>query len=180
MKNVALLILTLFITNSCFSQAQETKEDVYQKVYEIIILKDGEVKYVVKEGGAISADLEDGTVNGEWYFSDYPDKVVVVNRKGENVGVVELNKQDPLRIETPQPKSGMSVGIGVGPVSVSNIGAGFQSFNMEKYKAEISERLETKEEKLRREYYEKKEQERIAKEAAKAARKAAKKKKRSK
>ena len=71
----------------------------------------------------------------------------------------------------------MSVGIGVGPVSVSSMGAGYQSFNMEKYTAEINERQETKEEKLRREYYEKKEQERMAKEAAKQAKKDAKKKK---
>jgi hypothetical protein len=177
MKKLTLFILTLFITTSCFSQAQESDTDTYKKVYEIIIIKDGEVKHVVKEGALISADIDGKTANGQWFFSDYPDKVVVINRKGENVGVVELNKQDPLRIVTPQPKSGMRVGIGVGPVSVSNVGPGYQSFNMEKYKVELSERLETKEEKLRREYAEKKEQERLAKEAAKQAKKDAKKKK---
>lgn len=180
MKKIILLILPMFIAFGASAQAQESKEDTYQKVYEIIIIKDGEVKHVIKQGAAISADLDGETINGRWFFSDYPDKVVVVNKKGENVGVIELNKQNPLRIVPPQPKGGFVGGIGVGPVSVSNVSPGYQSFNMEKYKAEITERLETKEEKIRREYYEKKEQERMAKEAAKKARKEAKKKKKNK
>ena len=180
MKNVFLLLTLILISFLGFSQAKEDNENDYKKIYEIVILKDGEVKHVIKQGVLISANIDGKTVSGRWYFSDYPDKVVVVTKKGGEAGIIELNKQNPLRIVTPQPKSGMSVGIGVGPVSVSNMGPGYQSFNMEKYKAEISERVETKEEKIRREYYEKKEQERMAKEAAKAAKKAAKKKKKKK
>ena len=177
MKKINLLLALVLIAFSGFSQAKEEGESDYQKVYEIIIIKDGEVKHVVKQGAQLSAEIDGKTVNGSWYFQSYPDKVMVVTRKGEEAGVIELNKQNPLRIVTPQPKGGMSVGIGVGPVSVSSMGPGYQSFNMEKYKAEISEREETKEEKIRREYYEKKEQERLAKEAAKKAKKDAKKNK---
>ena len=177
MKKIILLIALMIIALFGFSQAQEESDNDYLKIYEIIIMKDGDVKHVVKQGALISGEIDGKTVNGRWFFESYPDKVVVITKKGEKAGVIELNKQNPLRIVTPQPKSGMSVGIGVGPVSVSNMGPGYQSFNMEKYKVEISERQETKEEKLRREYYEKKEQERLAKEAAKQAKKDAKKNK---
>lgn len=177
MKNITTLLICLIISTTSFAQAQEESDSDYKKVYEIIILKDGEVKHVVKEGADISVEINEKTENGIWIFEAYPDKVGVVNKKGEKVGVVELNKQKTLRIVTPQPKNKVGVGIGVGPVSVSNVGPGYQSFNMEKYDVEISERLETKEEKIRREYNEKKEAERLAKQAAKQAKKDAKKKK---
>jgi hypothetical protein len=128
--------LILFITLTSiafrgFSQAQENKEDTYQKIYEIIIIKDGEVKHVVKQGAQISGEIDGESVSGVWFFSEYPDKVKVISRKGEDLGVMELNKQSPLRIVTPQPKSGMRVGIGVGPVGVSTGGgSGLQSFNL--------------------------------------------------
>ncbi|MDF1672941.1 MAG: hypothetical protein P1U41_05525 [Vicingaceae bacterium] len=177
MKKINILLTLFLISFLGFSQAKEDGDSDFQKIYEIVILKDGEVKHVVKQGAQISVEIDGKTVNGRWYFESYPDRVKVITKKGVEAGVVELNKQSPLRIVTPQPKGGMSVGIGVGPVSVSNMGPGYQSFNMEKYTAEISERDETKEEKLRREYYEKKEQERLAKEAAKQAKKDAKKNK---
>lgn len=178
MKQIFFLIILSFYTFSGFSQAQESKEDTYQTIYEIVISKDGEIKHIVKQGAEISGEIDGESAFGIWIFSGYPDKVKVISRKGEELGVMELNKQNPLRIVTPQPKSGMRFGVGVGPVGVATGGgSGLQSFNMEKYTAEIRERLETKEEKIKREYYEKKEQERLAKEAAKKAKKEAKKNK---
>ncbi|MCB0400680.1 MAG: hypothetical protein KDD41_01215 [Flavobacteriales bacterium] len=177
MKKMFLFLILCATTFSVFSQAREEDDSGYRKVYAIILSKNGEVKHIIKQGEDISADIDGKNVNGRWFFKAYPDIVEIVDRKNEVVGEIALNQQDPLQISVPQPKSGMSVGIGVGPVSVSNMGGGMQSFNMEKWKAEISERMETKEEKLKREYYEQKEQERQAKEAAKAAKKAAKKSK---
>lgn len=177
MKKINLLLILILITFLGFSQAKEEGDSDFQKIYEIVILKDGEVKHVVKQGAQISVEIDGKTVNGRWYYNSYPDKVKVITKKGEDAGIVELNKQNPLRIVVPQTRGGFVGGVGVGPISVSNVSPGYQSFNMEKYKAEIIERLETKEEKLRREYYEKKEQERLAKEAVKQAKKDAKKKK---
>lgn len=68
----------------------------------------------------------------------------------------------------------MSVGIGVGPVSISGIGGGMKNFDMSRYRAEIDERPETKEEQMRREYYAQQEKERLEKVAAKKAKKDAK------
>lgn len=176
MRNVFLFLGSLFFSLTSFSQARETKDGDYKTVYNIIITKDGKVNHIVKEGAQISTKIDGRTVSGRWYFKAFPDVVSIVGKDKEILTQIELNKEEPLKIVTPQPKSGPSIGIGVGPVSVSNFGPGFQTFNMTKYKAEIVERLETKEEKLSREYYEKKEEERKAKEAAKAAKKAAKKK----
>lgn len=176
MKQIFFLITLTIIALNGFSQAQESKEDTYQKIYEIVITKDGEVKHVIKQGAEINGEIDGENAFGIWVFSEYPDKVKVISRKGEELGVMELNNQNPLRIVTPQPKSGMRFGVGLGPVGVSTGGgSGLQSFNMEKYNAEIRERFETKEEKIKREYYEKKEQERLAKEAAKKAKKEARK-----
>jgi hypothetical protein len=175
MKNIFLFFVISFFSLNIFSQARET--DDYKTLYTILIIKDGKVNHVVKEGAQISTKIDGRTVNGRWFFKAFPDVVVIVGKDKEILTQIELNKEEPLKIVTPQPKSGPSIGIGVGPVSVSNFGPGFQSFNMTKYKAEIVERLETKEEKLSREYYEKKEREREEKEAAKAAKKAARKNK---
>lgn len=177
MKKIKLLFLFFLINTIAFSQAREEEDTGYKKIYTIILLKDGEVKHSIKQGGDISARIDGKTVNGRWFFKAYPDVVEIINKKAEVVGQIELNKQSPLRIVTPQPKGGIGVGVGMGPVSVSSMGPGYQTFNMKKYKAEISERMETKEEKMKREYYEKKEQERLAKQAAKQAKKAVKKKK---
>jgi len=177
MKNFAIVLVSLFFNLNVFSQARELEDEGYKTLYVIVITKDGNVNHVVKEGAQISTKIDGRTVNGRWYFKSFPDVVSVVGKDNEVLTQIALNKQEPLKIVTPQPKSGPSIGIGVGPVSVSNFGPGFQSFNMTKYKAEIVERLETKEEKLTREYYEKKEADRKAKEAEKAAKKAAKKNK---
>ena len=177
MRSVFLFLCLLFFSLNMFSQARELEEEGYKTLYVIVITKDGKVNHVVKEGAQISTKIDGRTVNGRWYFKAFPDVVSVVGKDKEILTQIELNNEEPLKIVTPQPKSGPSIGIGVGPVSVSNFGSGFQSFNMSKYKAEIVERLETNEEKLKREYYEKKEEERKAKEAAKAAKKAARKNK---
>jgi hypothetical protein len=177
MRKLNLLFMALLMSSLSFAQANEDETDVYKKVYEIIITKGGDVKHVVKQGAQISTKIDGKTVNGRWFFKDYPDKVVVVNKKGDAMGVIALNSEKPLRIVTPQPKGGVGVGVGLGPVSVSSMGPGYQSFNMSKYKAEISERMETREEKMRREYAEKEREERIKKELAKQAKKDAKKKK---
>ncbi len=176
MKNLALLLLSVLIYSTAFSQARETIEEDYKTIYVIVITKNGELKHVVRERAQISTKIDGRTVNGRWLFKAFPDVVAIVGKKGEVFTEIALNKQAPLKIVTPQPKSGPSVGIGVGPVSVSSIGPGFQSFNMSKYEAKIVERLETKEEMLKRKYYEKKEQERKDKEAVKKARKLAKQK----
>ncbi|MCB9361582.1 MAG: hypothetical protein H6587_11130 [Flavobacteriales bacterium] len=173
----SIFLSLLFFSLKVFSQTSEIENEGYKTLYVIVITKDGKVNHIVKEGALISTKVGGKTVNGRWYFKAFPDVVAVVGKDKEILTQIELNKEEPLRIVTPQPKSGPSIGIGVGPVSVSNFGPGYQNFNMTKYRAEIVERLETKEEKLRREYYEKQEEERLAKEAAKAAKKAARKSK---
>jgi len=177
MKKIALLFMSFIIYSTVFAQTQEPINDSYKTLYVIVITKKGEVKHVVKEGAQISTKIDGRTVNGRWMFKSFPDVVSVIGKKGDVLTNISLNKQEPLKIVTPQPKSGPGIGVGVGPVSVSSMGPGYQSFNMTKYEAKIIERLETKEEKLRREYSEKKEQERKEKEAAKQAKKAAKKNK---
>jgi len=177
MKNIFLFTLFSFISLFVFSQANENSNDQYKKYHVIIITKDGEFKSAIKSGAQISVKVDGKSIDGRWFFKNYPDVVVVKNKKGDIVAEVELNKQNLLRIVTPEPKSGVGIGIGIGPISVSSMGPSYQSFNMEKHKAEIIEQMETKEEKIRREYYEKQEQERLDKEAAKAAKKAAKKNK---
>ena len=174
MRCVYLFLASLFFSLNVFSQARELAEEGYKTVYVIVITKDGNVNHVIKEGAQISTKVDGRTVNGRWFFKSFPDVVAVVGKDREILTEIALNKEEPLKIVTPQAKSGPSIGIGIGPVSVSNIGPGFQSFNMTKYKAEIVERFETKEEKLSREYYEKKEAERKEKEAAKEAKRAAK------
>ncbi len=174
MKKSALLFVLIFINVLAFSQAKEDGDTGYQKVYSILLSKDGEVKHTVKEGAEISAEINDKKAYGRWVFKSYPDVVTIISNKGEILGDIELRKQDPLRISVPAKQGGMSVGIGIGPVGVSSAGGGMQSFSMEKWNVDISERMETKEEKMRREYAEQKEQERLAKQAAKEAKKAAK------
>lgn len=176
MKNIIFITIALFISNATFSQANENTNDQYKKVYSIIVTKEGEVKHIVKQGAEINVEINGENVNGRWVFKNFPDEVTVIDKKGEIAGTVALNKQEMVKLVVPQSQSGPSIGIGVGPVSVSNLGPKFQTFKMDRYKMEIDERMETKEEKIRREYYEKQEQERLEKEAAKEAKKAAKKK----
>ncbi len=177
MKKISLFLFLGLITNLLFSQAREEGDEEYKTIYSILFIKEGEVKHTIKQGLEVNVEIDDKRVYGRWFFKSYPDVISVVNRKGEVLGEVALNQQKSIRVETPQQRGGLSVGVGIGPVGVSSGGGGMQSFNMDKWKAEISERPETKEEKLKREYYEKKEQERLAKQAAKEAKKAAKKKK---
>jgi hypothetical protein len=176
MKKSILSVLLLIIGLTSYSQADEADNNGYKKVYTIIVTKDGEVKHVVKQGAEINVDIDGEAVSGRWFFNAYPDQIIVVDKKGKVSGPTALNKQESIRLVVPQKQSGPSIGVGIGPVSVSNFGPKYQTFNMEKYKMEMDERMESKEEKIRREYYEKKEKEELEKEAAKAAKKAAKKK----
>jgi hypothetical protein len=179
MKKILIGYILLLVSITVFSQAREDSDDSFKKVYSILITEKGKVQHVVKQGALISSKVDRKVIKGRWYFKAYPDVVVIVGETGQVLGEIELNKEMPLRIATPQKKSGMSVGIGIGPVSVSSLGggSGLQNFDMKKYHAELDERLETKQEKMDREYYEKKRLNREKKEAEKAAKKAARKNK---
>ena len=122
-----------------------------RKVYTIVISKDGKVKHVIKQGAMMSSKVDGKVVRGRWVFRAYPDVVAIMGERGEILGEVALNKELPLRITPPRQQSGMSLGVGVGPVSISGLGGGgMKNFDMKKYRAEIDERPETKEEKMRR------------------------------
>lgn len=175
MKKLSLLLLLISINLMVFSQAREDYEDGSEyKIYNIIISKDGKVKHVIRQGAMMSSKVDGKVIKGRWVFSAYPDVVTIMSAKGKMLGEVALNKELLLRITPPQQQSGMSVGIGVGPVSISSIGGGMKNFDMSKYRAEIDERPETKEEQMRREYYAQQEKERLEKIAAKKAKKDAK------
>ncbi|MEJ6736024.1 MAG: hypothetical protein QNK84_03175 [Flavobacteriales bacterium] len=175
MKKSCLILLLVTISLTVFSQAREDYEDNSErKIYSIIISKNGKVKHVISQGAMMSSKVNGKVVKGRWVFRAYPDVVVIMSAKGKMLGEVALNKELPLRITPPQQQSGMSVGIGVGPVSISGIGGGMKNFDMSRYRAEIDERPETKEEQMRREYYAQQEKERLEKVAAKKAKKDAK------
>ncbi|NQX99389.1 MAG: hypothetical protein HRT73_16150 [Flavobacteriales bacterium] len=175
MKKLNLVLLLVIINLTVFSQAREGYgNDDSRKIYSIIISKEGKVKHVIKQGAMMISKVNGKVIKGKWYFKAYPDVVVIVGSKGQILGEIALNKELPLRITPPQNQSGMSVGIGIGPVSVSGLGGGMKNFDMKKYHAEIDERPETKEEKIRREYYLKQRKEQQKKAAAKKAKKEAK------
>ena len=169
------MLILVTINLIVFAQAREDYEDSSElKIYSIIISKDGKVKHVIRQGAMRSSKVDGKVIKGRWVFRAYPDVVAIMSAKGKMLGEVALNKELPLRITPPQQQSGMSVGIGVGPVSISSIGGGMKNFDMSKYRAEIDERPETKEEQMRREYYAQQEKERLEKIATKKAKKDAK------
>lgn len=174
MKKMSLILLLITFNLTAFSQAREEDESEYKTIYSIIISKAGKIQHVIPQGAMMSSKVNGKIIKGRWFFKAYPDVVVIVGGKGEILGEVELRKELPLRITPPQQQGGMSVGIGVGPISVSGIGGGMKNFDLKKYKVEIDERKETKEEKMRREYRAKQEKERLEKIAAKKAKKEAK------
>ncbi len=178
MKNIAIVLVTLFFNTFAFSQANEESEDGYRTHYVILIVKEGEVKNSFNEGMGITAKIGEKTVTGRWYFKAEPDVVVVVGDKGQILGEVKLNEQKTIKLETDEPQSsggGMSFGIGIGPVGVSTGGGGggptYISYNMDKNEATFDKQKETKEEKIKREYNEKKEMERQNKEIERQANK---------
>ena len=184
MKRVVILFLILFFNSSAFSQAEEKSKDGYKKYYVILITKDGEVRNVFKEGKGITAKIGEKTISGSWYFKAEPDIVTVVGKKGEVLGEVKLNDQKNIKLETDEPKQsggGVSIGFGIGPVGISsrNVVSGprYISYNMTKNKAVFDQQIETREDKIRREYAEKKYFEQQKKEQAKQDRKAKRKKK---
>ena len=75
MKKINLLLTLVLLSFLGFSQAKEDGDSDFQKIYEIVILKDGEVKHIVKQGAQISVEIDGKTVNGRWYFKSYPEKV---------------------------------------------------------------------------------------------------------
>ncbi len=179
MKKLFVLLSIIIYSTVAYSQAEELSEDGYKTYYVILIVKDGEVRNSFKEGMGISAKIDDKTVSGRWYFKAEPDVVVVVGKKGEVLGEVKLNEQKTIKLETSEPRGGgggVSFGIGIGPVGVSTGGGGggpyYISYNMERNQATFDRQKETKEEKLMREYNEKKEIERQNKELMKQAKKA--------
>jgi len=178
MKKIYLILIFVLINLTVIAQAREDYEDnTEHKVYTIVISKAGKIKHVIKQGAMMSSKVDGKVIKGRWAFSAYPDVVVLMSAKGEMLGEVALNKELPLRITPPQQQSGMSMGIGVGPVSISGLGGGgMKNFDMSKYRADIDERPETKEEKMRRAHYAQQDKERKEKEAAKKAKKEARKK----
>lgn len=176
MKKSYLILLLVTLSLTVFSQAREDYEDNSElKIYSILISKDGKVKHVIRQGAMMSSKVNGKVIKGRWVFRAYPDVVGIMGKKGDLLGEVALNKELPLRITLPQQQSGMSVGIGVGPISISGLGGdSMKNFDMSKYRAEIDERPETKEEQMRREYYAQQEKERLEKIAAKKAKKDAK------
>ena len=137
MKRFNLLFLLTVFSLSAFSQAREDYEESSErKVYTMIISKDGKVKHVIKQGAMMTSKVDGKVVKGRWVFRAYPDVIGIIGKGGELLGEVALNKELPLRITPPQQQSRMSVGIGVGPVSVSGLGgSGMRNFDMKKYKA---------------------------------------------
>ncbi len=177
MKTLAIILSTLLLNTMAYSQANENENDRYLVRHDIIITKIGKVMHVVKQGAGISVKVDGKTVSGYWAFKAMPDVVTIYNDKGLTIGTVALNKQKTLKIVTPEPKGGMSVGVGIGPVGVSSMGPGYSSFKMENYKAKIIERMETEVEKSNRETREAEAAEKERKALEKQAKKAMKKNK---
>jgi hypothetical protein len=176
MKYFTITLFVLLLNSTAYSQAREENEGDYKTYYVILVIKDGDVKQVIKEGKGITAKINDKFVTGRWYYKADPDEVVIIGKNGLVIGSTSLNKQKSIKLEVFQPRTGgMSVGFGFGPVGVSTgTGGGgtiMQPFNMNKYQITFDKQKETKEEKIRREYKERKEQEQLAKEAAKKAKK---------
>lgn len=176
MKKNSLILLLLTTSLIAFSQAREEGDsDNSRKIYSIILSKQGKVKHIIKQGAMMSSKVDGKVIKGKWFFKAYPDIVVIRGNDGSVLGEVALNDELPLRIIPPQQQSRVGIGIGVGPVSVSGLGGGgMKNFDMKKYRAEIDERPETKDEKMKREYYLKERKEQQEKEAAKKAKKDAK------
>lgn len=116
-------------------------------------------------------------MDGVWYFKAQPDVVTVVGLKGKVLGELKLNEQSKLKLETEvtNNESGMSVGVGFGPVGIAAGGtsetARFMTFNMGKTQAKFAKQQESREEKIKREYEERKRQKQEEKELAKQAKK---------
>ncbi|MBL4888382.1 MAG: hypothetical protein JKZ03_08105 [Flavobacteriaceae bacterium] len=130
MKKSSILILLITFNLSVFSQAREDIDETgTRKIYSIIISKEGKIKHVIKQGAMMSSKVDRKVIKGKWYFKAYPDVVVIIGSKGQVLGEVALNKELPLRITPPKSQSGMNVGIGIGPVSVSGLGGGMKNFD---------------------------------------------------
>ena len=118
-------------------------------------------------------------------FKSEPDIVTVIGLRGKNLGDLNLNNQKHLKLEKEMPNgngSGISIGVGVGPVGIGtggNDGGGlrFMTFKMEENKATFGLQKESRKEKIKRDYIEKKMAEQEQKQLTKTAKKAKKKNK---
>lgn len=178
MKYFIILLIGIISSTAVFSQADEVLEDGYRTYSVILITQNGELKNKFKEGKGITALINGKRITGNWYFKAEPDLVVIVGKKGEVLGEVSLNKQKNIKLETDEPVQrggGMSIGIGIGPVGISSGGGSggprFISYNMSKNKALFDKQKETREDKIKREYAEKKYLEQQRKEQEKQAKK---------
>jgi hypothetical protein len=182
MRKTIVFLLALIVSFSVYSQADEIIQDGYRTYTVILITQKGEVRNRFKEGKGITAKINGKNVTGKWYFKAEPDLISIVNRKGEILGEVNLNNQKSIKLETEVPKQsggGMSIGIGIGPVGISTGGGGgprYISYNMAKNTAVFDKQKESREDKIRREYIEKRMIEEQRKEQEKQARKAKRKK----
>jgi len=178
MKKIAVLLFGFLLGINIFGQADEipTTDD---RTYPVILIKQkGEVKNVFMEGKGITVKINGKNVTGDWYFKAEPDVVTIVGKKGNVLGHVRLNEQKTITLETDEVKNtngGMSIGIGLGPVGLSTggntLGPRYISYNMTKNKAVFDQQKETREDKIRREYAEKKRLEELRKEQEKQERK---------
>lgn len=171
-----LVISFLFIISSfAFSQAREGEEEDYKSYSVIKIFKEGELQNTFKEGRGIKGKIGNKQVDGVWYFKAEPDLVTVIGLRGKVLGELSLSTQKNLKLETDQPKTntGISIGVGIGPVGIGTGGAGggprFMNYNMEKHQAIFGKQKESREEKIKREYIERKIVEQEEKELAKKA-----------
>jgi len=179
MKRLTLMISCFLTVSILLGQAREVSVDGYKTYLGLVITEGDDEKTIIKEGDEISVRTEKGYVFGRWYFKDYPDVVFIKNKKGKILRELELNKQQLIRIAVGQSGPRLGIGIGVGPIGVSTGGTGssYNVYSMKHYDVVIKDVLETREEKIKREYIEKKEEQKMLKVAKRQAKKDRKKKK---
>ena len=178
MKKIIVLLFGFLLGINIFGQADEIPSTGDRSYPVILITQKGEVKNIFREGKGITVKINGKNVTGNWYFKADPDVVTIVGKKGNVLGSVSLNEQKTIKLETDEVKNangGMSIGIGIGPVGLSTGGAAvgprYISYNMTKNKAVFDQQKETREDKIRREYDEKKRLEKQRKEQEKQERK---------
>ncbi|MBL4888381.1 MAG: hypothetical protein JKZ03_08100 [Flavobacteriaceae bacterium] len=177
MRYTLVIFFSLISSSLAFSQAREESDDGHKSYYVIVITKDGEVQNIFKEGKGIKGKIGNKSVDGVWYFKDEPDVVTVIGFGGVLLGELKLNEQKNLKLESDQPikssKIGIGIGIGLIGVSTGGVGGGprFMSYKMDKNRAKFGKQKETRAEKIKREYEERKQQEQMQKELTKQAKK---------
>lgn len=163
MRKIICGIVALILCLSAFSQADEMLNEGLKSYPVILITQNGKLINKFKEGGRITVNIDGKRVTGNWYFKAEPDLVSLINKRGERIGEVNLNNQKTIKLETDEPVQrggGVSIGIGVGPVGIATgggtSGPRFISYNMSKNTVIFDRQKETREDKIRRAYAEKK------------------------